>query len=115
MSDNEIQILSEDQKLGSILKEGARVYINPHKCFDGVDLMKAKWQGLQHLALVVKGWSEVDESFTILWARLVFNIDMCFIFCNNNFKLIFHDTSNAFFAYMNITKKWQDKKCATEK
>ena len=102
MSDDEIQILSEDQKLGSILKEGARVYINPHKCFDG-DCMKAKWQGLQHLALVVKGWSEVDESFTVLWARLVFSIDSCFIFCNNNYKLIFHDTSSiAFFAYITI-------------
>lgn len=85
MSDDEIQILSEDQKLGSILKEGARVYVNPHNiCFEG-DFMKAKWQGLRHLALVEKGWSEVDQSFTIMWARLV-TLTLYY----SNFKLCSH-------------------------
>ena len=84
MSDDEIQILSEDQKLGSILKEGAYVYVNPRICFEG-DFMKAKWQGLRHLALVEKGWSEVDQSFTIMWARLV-TLTLHY----SNFKLCSH-------------------------
>ena len=59
----------DDQKLGSLLHQGARVLVK-HDYFDD-GFLNAKWQGLFHLAYVEKGWNEEDGRFSIRWSRLV--------------------------------------------
>ena len=58
----------EDQKLGTLLHQGARVLVK-HDHYFGSGFLDSKWQGLFHLAYIEKGWNEDDQSFTIRWSR----------------------------------------------
>lgn len=73
MSDSEIEIVEEEEKLGSLLRKGARVYVRHEHYFnrEGERFLDADWQGLWHLACVHRGWDDATESFTLMWTRLV--------------------------------------------
>jgi hypothetical protein len=64
MADSDIEIV--EKKLSTLLQKGAKVYV---RHTHGPSFLRAKWQGLWHLAHVERGWKEEDNEFTLLWAR----------------------------------------------